>query len=127
MAAVPLILVVDDDPDVCALLGRALGGEGYEVETALDGHVALAFCARRVPDLVLLDLMMPQMDGELFATALRVQLGDRTPPIVLLSASQIRDQVATAVGAAGMIEKPFDLDELRETVAQVCKPPPRTP
>lgn len=125
MARAPLVLVVDDDPDVCALVRRSLGGEGYEVETALDGHAALAFCGKRVPDVVLLDLMMPQMDGELFANALRALLGDAVPPIVLISASQIRDQVADAVGAAGTIDKPFDLDDLRETVALVCKQPRR--
>lgn len=122
MSLAPLILVVDDDPDVCALLQRSLSAEGYEVETVLDGYLALAFCTKRVPALVLLDLMMPQMDGEHFAVALRAQLREATPPIVLVSASQIRDQVASSVGAAGMIEKPFDLEELHETVAQLCGP-----
>ncbi len=123
MLPVPLILVVDDDPDVCALLRRALAGDGaYEVEVALDGHIALAFCAQRMPQLVLLDLMMPQMDGEHFAMTLRERFGKATPPIILLSASQIRAQVAESLGAAGAVEKPFDLDELRETIAQICPP-----
>lgn len=58
------ILVVDDDPSIRRLLGAVLGGEGFRVREAQDGQAALAIVAQEVPDLILLDLAMPVMDGQ---------------------------------------------------------------
>jgi CheY-like chemotaxis protein len=99
------VLVVDDDPDIRELLFTALEDEGFEVVPAGNGHEALAIIETFRPDVIVLDLMMPVMDGWQFAAELRSR--DEDIPIVLLSAAEI-------------IEKPFDLSELLPKIARVA-------
>lgn len=105
------ILVVDDDSGVRQTLEWALQDEGFAVVTAADGREALQLVAERSPDLILLDMAMPVLDGFGFSSALRQRHGDGIP-IVVLTADGRAAQKAARVGAVDYLRKPFDLDEL---------------
>jgi two-component system chemotaxis response regulator CheY len=112
------VLVVDDDPDIRELLFTALEDEGFEVVPAGNGQEALAIIATFRPDVIVLDLMMPVMDGWQFAREMRAR--DEDIPIVLLSAARDLGTHAKALSAADIIEKPFDLSELLPKIARVA-------
>ena len=106
------ILVVDDDPPIRRMLQRTLEAEGYEVGTAADGAAALASMERSAPDLVVLDVAMPGLDG--LAVCRRVRAKGLAVPILLLTA---RDEVEARVagldaGADDYLTKPFAAEEL---------------
>lgn len=105
------ILVVDDDPEILNLLRRGLGYEGYVVEEAKDGKEALVKAHASPPDLVILDVMMPRLDGMEVCQRLR-QAGD--VPILMLSAKRtVPDRIAGLDrGADDYMVKPFAFDEL---------------
>ena len=107
------ILIVDDDEEIRSFLGVLLQDEGYTVESAEDGLVALEKLEGTRPDLILLDIMMPRMDGYHFAEALRQR--SLPIPFIVLSAN-LREQQAKAMGACSYIAKPFDLFDLLEKV-----------
>ncbi|TMB99615.1 MAG: response regulator [Chloroflexi bacterium] len=109
------VLVVDDDASIRQLLSTALEDDGYEVVPAANGEDALAVCARWRPDVIVLDLMMPVMDGWTFAKRLRER---DDIPIVVLSAANDLERHAKSVGAIEVIGKPFDLDQLIPKVAR---------
>jgi diguanylate cyclase (GGDEF)-like protein len=108
------ILVVDDDADIRRFVELNLRLEGYRVMTAADGAMALAMVATDVPDLVLLDVMMPGMDGIEVTRRLRADSRTATMPIVMLTAkSMTADRVlGLTAGADDYIIKPFDTLEL---------------
>ncbi len=119
MARRPVVLVVDDEPDIRRLVGDALQLEGYRVRTAGDGREALQRVAEEPPDLILLDLMMPVMDGRQFCRMLThtPRRGDHERiPIILLSADRHLREQAAELGVAGYLPKPFDLDDLLAAV-----------
>jgi two-component system response regulator MprA len=106
------VLVVDDDPPVRRMLERTLSAEGHAVTTAADGGAALAAVEREAPDLVILDVAMPGLDG--LAVTQRLRGKGVTAPILLLTA---RDAVADRVegldaGADDYLTKPFAVEEL---------------
>jgi CheY-like chemotaxis protein len=114
------ILIVEDDDDSRAYLETVLQIEGYRVATAANGEEALAVARQEHPRLILLDLMMPQMDGFAFRAA---QLRDPTLakiPVILTSA--VEDDAAIArLGLLGEVRKPIDVDTLLEQVALYCE------
>jgi DNA-binding response OmpR family regulator len=123
------ILVVDDDQVIQQLLKVNLELEGYAVEVASDGEEALALFDGFRPDLVLLDIMMPKLDGWEVARRLNASEGG-PPPIVLLSArAQEADvQKGNDLGVAAYVTKPFDPIELLELVAGLLtQPAPKLP
>ena len=106
------LLVVDDDPDVRDSLRRALGHAGYEVTTAVHGADALDSVARSPVDLIVLDVLMPMVDGFDACRKLR-ERGDPTPILVLTARDAIDDRVTgLEVGADDYLVKPFALREL---------------
>jgi two-component system, OmpR family, response regulator MprA len=111
-----LILVVDDEKAIRELLCRVLAIAGYEVEAAADGYEALERVSTRRPDLILLDLMMPVLDGWTVLDRLR----DTTdpPPVVVVSAYLDRGR-AVAAGASGYIDKPFRSAELLDACRRI--------
>ena len=117
----PLVLVVDDDPDILEAVCDILEGEGYRVARARNGREALERLDEEKPILILLDLMMPVMDGLAFARALRGRERDRSIPIVVISADG-DPQKAAALGARGFLAKPFDIDALLAEVASLAPP-----
>jgi two-component system response regulator MprA len=106
------LLVVDDDPDVRDSLRRALGYAGYAVATASNGADALASVSRSPVDLIILDVLMPMLDGFDTCRALR-ERGNATPVIVLTARDAVDDRVAgLEAGADDYLVKPFALREL---------------
>ena len=112
------VLVVDDDPDIRELLFTALEDEGFEVVPAANGQEALAVIRTFRPDVIVLDLMMPVMDGWQFAAELRAR--DEEIPLVLLSAARDLKAHQKALAAADVIEKPFDLSDLLPKIHRVA-------
>ena len=106
------VLVVDDDPAVRESLRRSLAFNGYQVELAEDGEQALRQVAATHPDAVVLDVMMPRMDGLAACRALRAA-GDDVPVLMLTARDQVSDRVAGLdAGADDYLPKPFALEEL---------------
>ena len=117
------VLVVDDDEQLRYVLRETMTEDGYEVEAASNGQEALTIIERWQPDLILLDLMMPVMDGETFRQEQqRLGLAERVPVIVLSAAREMRS-IAERVGAAASVPKPFDLDDLLATVGRLAASP----
>lgn len=114
------ILVVDDDPEILSLLKRGLSYEGYAVETVSNGAEALAKAREKEPDLVVLDVMMPEMDGVEVARRLR-QAGD-VPILMLTAKGTVADRVAGLDGGADdYVVKPFAFDELLARVRALLR------
>ena len=112
------ILVVDDDSSLRQSVARVLEDEGYTVDHATDGLSALALVAERRPDLVLLDVLMPKMNGRRVLETLRRDPATAEIPILIMSAvSGIETNRSMSLGASDIVEKPFDLDELLNKVA----------
>ena len=111
-----VILVVDDDPDILEALTEILAGEGFEVLAARHGEEALAHFSSGPPDLVLLDLMMPVMDGWEFASRMRKNPDWADVPILVLSADRNVGVKAKEIGAIGYLPKPFELSALLDLV-----------
>ena len=106
------ILVVDDEPAVREAVDRALRLQGYETELAADGAEALDALAARAPDALVLDVMMPRVDGLEVCRRLRAA-GDRTPVLVLTARDAVPDRVRRLdAGADDYLVKPFALEEL---------------
>ena len=123
----PLVLVVDDDPDILEAICDILDGEGYRVARARHGREALERVAEERPDIILLDLMMPVMDGMAFAQALHQRQPEDPIPIVVISADG-NPARAAPVGARGYLAKPFDIDALLGHVVALAgraEPEPR--
>jgi CheY-like chemotaxis protein len=113
-----LILVVDDDEGLQETLQAVLEGEDYEVVIAGDGLAALEKLATVMPALILLDLMMPRMDGFTFALELERRGLRSSIPIIVLTADSRGKQKANQLGANNYIDKPFDIPDLLDKIAQ---------
>jgi CheY-like chemotaxis protein len=113
------ILVVDDDSNIRMSVRLCLETAGYIVEQAGQGIDALEFIDRATPDLILLDLAMPLMDGLTMLAEIRSLLGQPLPRVVVMTAhgSARRAIEAVRLGASDFLEKPFTPDELRQSVA----------
>ena len=123
------ILVVDDDRVIQQLLRVNLELEGYTVHIASDGEEALHSFAEFQPHLILLDIMMPKLDGWEVSRRLKQQPGGRDVPIILLSArAQDADmRRGTEIGVAAYVTKPFDPIQLLDLVASLLDRGSRDP
>lgn len=113
------VLVIDDDPSIRRMIGYALADEGYQVAEASDGRAGLEAVSQQHPDLILLDMKMPGMDGWEFAKVYRERY-DHQAPIIVLTAAQNAAERAEEVHAESYVPKPFDLDILLERVAALA-------
>ena len=117
------ILVVDDDPDLREFLRLMLTSMGFEVTSAANGREALDVMDGHDPDLILLDMKMPIMNGWEFCRALEGR--DARPPIVVLTAAPDPAARAAEVCADGWLGKPFEYEELEATVRRFAPHPAR--
>jgi DNA-binding response OmpR family regulator len=114
------ILAADDDPQLLRLITRNLQLEGYDVLAASDGQQALELIENNSPDLVLLDVMMPRMDG--FTVCYRVREFSSVPIIIITARGQDQDKVrGLDLGADDYLTKPFSVDELLARVRAVIR------
>jgi CheY-like chemotaxis protein len=130
----PSILVVDDDRDVAESLEMLLEAEGYSVRLAYDGREGLARVHAMKPDLIVLDVEMPLLDGPGMALQLLIQdNGFESIPIVLVSGSSALSAIASRVGTTYAVSKPFNVDDFLALVARALEerrapcPGPRAP
>ena len=114
-ASTARVLVVDDDVDICRLIECTLGDAGFAVESVPDGTAALQTVQRARPNLILLDVHMPGLDGWQVLAELRAATGRQTPVVVMTAGFAAQEQ-ALATGAQGFLGKPFDLDDLLAAV-----------
>lgn len=118
------ILVADDEPAVRDFIGLVLDIAGYRVIEAHDGRQALELARAEHPDLILLDVMMPEMDGRDVCRAMRQVPGLVAMPIILFSGAREADVDWREAGAQRFIEKPFSAQHLRAVIASLLEAPP---
>ena len=119
------ILVVDDDPDILALIRTSLKEEGYEVETAANGHECLERIKINPPDALILDILMPGINGGQVAKQLKSDPQFATIPIIIVTAVGEKKFVKAAIFDLGVVHylvKPFDPHDLLEKLAQTLSP-----
>jgi DNA-binding response OmpR family regulator len=117
----PLVLVADDDEDIRSLVTFRLERAGYRVVTAADGKHALSLALEHSPDLAILDVMMPRLDGYELTRRLRQHEATKSMPVILLTARAQEADVERGfeVGADDYIRKPFSPQELRARVQAI--------
>jgi two-component system, OmpR family, alkaline phosphatase synthesis response regulator PhoP len=117
----PTILVADDEEDVRELVSYRLTRSGYDVIDAVDGEEAFRLASERVPDLMVLDVMMPRLDGYELTRRVRAEESLRSVPVILLTARSQESDVSRGfeVGADDYLKKPFSPDELVARVRAV--------
>ncbi len=113
------VLVVDDTPDMAKLMARAVQNQGYEVLVASDGPRALQAASDERPDVVLLDIMMPGMDGIEVLSHLKADAGLRAIPVILVSAKNEDSDIVRGLeaGAHDYVAKPFKAPVLAARLA----------
>ncbi len=119
----PLILVVDDEKTLRLVLRRAMEKEGYRIAEATNGEQCLESCQQLKPDLVLLDAMMPEMDGFTCCAQLPTLLGDECPAVLMITTLNDKASVDRAfeVGAADYVTKPIDWPVLYQRVRRLLQ------
>ena len=120
------ILVADDDENILSSLSSVLSLEGYDVVTASNGEETLSKIKKESPDLLILDLMMPEMDGASVAFDLNSKSSGKKIPIIIVSGLVLEDHAnARAFGTNStnsfFLKKPFEINELIELVAKALK------
>ena len=117
------IFIADDDPDIVQFVSVNLELEGYDVSSATDGKSALAAVTKDPPDLVILDIMMPEMDGLAVLRRMRAHPASANTPVIVLTAKALpQDRIkGLELGADDYISKPFELDELIVRVRTVLQ------
>ena len=117
----PLVLIADDDPDIRELVGFRLERAGCNVMRAADGEEALRLAGEKTPDICVLDVMMPKLDGLGVTRALRDTSATERVPVLLLTARAGDEDVARGLdaGANDYLRKPFSPQELATRVEQV--------
>ena len=114
----PVVMVVDDEPRICQIFERVLGEEGYRVVTAASGEQALALAAEARPDLIVLDIVMPGMDGVATLRELRKR-GHRAAVIMLTAQGTVETaREAMTLGAWDYVTKPFNLEFLKRVLRE---------
>lgn len=121
-----VILVIDDEPAFCDVVCEILDAMGYQAHHAFNANQALALLTRVKPDLILTDVMMPDMDGLSFVRHLRSQADWHSTPIVIISAKTTPEDhhLALESGADVFLPKPFSYKDLERTISDILRSPP---
>lgn len=118
------VLVIEDDPMICDMLSMVLEMEGFSIDVAIDGEQGLELARRGRPDVILLDVMLPAVNGWAVAEAIREDPELAATPIVFCTSKT--DAHSTwrgwKLGAASYVSKPFDNDELISELLRVTRP-----
>jgi DNA-binding response OmpR family regulator len=119
-AAPKQILVIEDDASVRMLLDKALRARGYEVVACDDGLAGLTMLETLVPDLIIVDIMMPRLDGMTFVKAIKANASTKPIPVIFLTSNNDPKTMIAGInlGAKHYVTKPFQLDELLGKVAK---------
>ena len=121
------ILIVEDDIDFQDIYALYLQGESFQVLKAYNGKEGFEVLEKETPDLIILDLIMPEMDGEEFYVRLRTSDKWRTIPVIIASVNEkIPEGIAQLGGLAGVLKKPFDIDSLLGKVRANLQSPDST-
>ena len=117
------ILVVDDDPDLVDLLKLDLSSRGYDIHTAYNGKEALQLASSQKVDLVLLDVMMPYLDGYHVAHEISTRMGVNAPKVLLMTSRDTLKErgVILMSGADDVIQKPFQMQDLHEKIESLLQ------
>jgi len=120
-AVKPTILLIDDDAGIRKMLGRRLERQGFRVVGAEDGEEGLRIAQEQLPDLVLLDIMMPRMKGRDVCAKLKADPKTTHIPVIFLTALGLADHISAGMrlGADDYIVKPFHPEELKERI-RIC-------
>ena len=122
MAKAKRILLVDDDNEIIETMKAVLGSKGYEILIARDGNQGLAIAEKESPDLVILDMMMPNRSGFLVLERLRRAQEEMLPVIMITANEGSRHRAyAEMLGVSEYLRKPFAMDKLVETVDRLMK------
>jgi two-component system, OmpR family, alkaline phosphatase synthesis response regulator PhoP len=115
------ILVVDDDPEIVTMLSARLTKRGYKVSTASDGHKAIEITKKELPDIVLLDVMMPGKSGWEVARAIKQDPTTHAIKIVMVSAigEKTNEITAPIYGADAHVDKPFEFETLERVISNL--------
>ena len=119
-----VVLVVEDDPDQRRLFERMLGGMGWRVVTAADGETGLAAAREHHPAVIVLDVMMPRLNGYQACRRLKAEPETRTVPVIMVTAKdQPADEFwAREVGADAYLAKPIDIRHLADLLERLTEP-----
>lgn len=120
------VLVVDDEASIREIVADALRESGYGVQTARNGAEAFEVLHRWLPHAIVLDLMMPRVDGSGFLDLLRLDPRFASLPVLVVTAAYSAHEAARRTGVRAVLTKPFELDQLVETVRQLAGAPPPT-
>ncbi|MGA2914541.1 MAG: response regulator [Sedimentisphaerales bacterium] len=117
------IMIVDDEQDIVTIIGKVLKKSGYDVTTAADGLECLKKLENKLPDLILLDNIMPNMDGQAVLTKLKASKKTVDIPVIMVTALADQEHITSAQkgGAVEYIVKPFDYTVMLEKIARVLK------
>jgi len=117
----PRVLIVDDDPDMLELLRQALSDAGYATVSAANGNEALQMAKRSPPDVVVLDLLLPDMNGFSVCEQLRLSPATASVPVLMITVlpGQFPRMVGVEVGADAYLNKPFRTEELVSCVGDL--------
>lgn len=123
MRETPVILVIDDDLLVVSIVERKLRARGYVVETASDGRAGLHRARALRPDLIVLDMMMPVMDGRTVLSELQADASLAKIPVIMLTSRRVESDLLDTLklGASDFVTKPFSPDELVARVARLLR------
>ena len=117
----PLVLVADDESAITALIGEMLRFAGFRVARASGGTEAITLARRDRPDIILLDVMMPDLDGRDACRLLKMDHDLRGVPILLFSSADERDVHWAGAGADGFLQKPFSIRDLPDLIRRFLK------
>ncbi len=119
------VLVVDDDPVLLAVVEHKLKGCGYRVVTAADGALGLSQARAEKPDIIVLDMMMPTLDGRQVLNELQADSALASVPVIVLTARRGEQDVIEALQRGDYLAKPFSPDELVARIARLISKPQR--